>query len=965
VGARNARNKLCFKTPNQRKNPVNNAMKSILSIFALAALAFFPARAPADTLYVTGGDSLFQFNTSAGAGSRTTITNFISSGTTAVTVDCHGNVFLATWGNFDTDFGDIYEITTNGVLLTIATGLNGPDSLAVDSRGNLFEGEETNLNEFINTNGTLASTPVPIGNGFAIDSLPSGLAFDGGGNLFVAEWEGIYEFTNSAGDLSTNATLFYPGGGLCLAFDSSGNLFVGTGGEAGYPGLEFVNNAGMLSSTPSYFPGINAEQMAFDSHDNLFVQDNTGNFIFEFTNSGAGLASLPATFVTGLDASGLAFLPVASAPKLYMAGDDSIYTFALTAGGGSQSTIASGLGYKPGPMAVDSHGNLFEWDGNSTIYETPRNGASIAFVSGIEHVKGMAFDPNGNLFVADITAGINGIDEFTNSAGALTTNSILFAGGLDSLDAMAFDRRGNLYVATGGMGAVWEFVRMGGTLCATPSQILYGVQGFPNSLAFDANDDLLVGYAGGELEMGNGDGILEYLNNNSAAWYNGGVLSSAPIALAGGNVAGLACDTGGNVFEVNGDNGNIYEFSSDTGVLSSTPTLYAGGLDAGCVAINPGFQASVSAAPPNLYVSDNLNNRIYSFNTTNGATSRGLLGDRYYWTGYDMTFDSHGNLFVSQAGSGVKGVLELTNNAGILSSNAISLELFSEQSAGGGLVFDGFGNLYVADVNNYDIDKFTNSGVVGTWGSVDQDPFVGGAVVSFSLAIDSRGNLFSANYGFNDSGGWGYVSEYGNLNSPVPWGQTMLEFGDYGLAVRGMAFDGQGNLFVGEIDWYDSPTAVGYIYEFTNTPAGLSTNGTLFAGGLGDVGSLAFDAGGNLFEADGSSGNLNEFISTEGILSSTPVTFATGLGNAAALAISIAPPVPQLNIIVYNYPNDYGTVAMAFWPASATGYMLQTNSSLALPGWANYGGSVNSFLGTNYVTISPAAGNLFFRLQHP
>lgn len=312
-----------------------------------------------------------------------------------------------------------------------------------------------------------------------------------------------------------------------------------------------------------------------------------------------------------------------------------------------------------------------------------------------------------------------------------------------------------------------------------------------------------------------------------------------------------------------------------------------------------------------LYVSDNLNNRIYSFNTTNGAASRALLGDRYYWTGFDMTFDNHGNLFVSQAGSGMKGVLELTNNAGTISSNAISLELFSEQSAGGGLAFDSFGHLYVADVNNYDIDKFTNSGVVGIWNSVDQDPFVGGAVVSFSLA-----------------------------------------------------FDGQGNLFVGELDGHSSPTVVGYIYEFINTPTGLSTNGTLFASGLGDIGSLAFDAGGNLFEADGSSGKLNEFINTGGALSSNPVTFASGLGKAAALAIYIVPPVPQLSINVYNYPNDYGTVAMASWPATATGYVLQTNSSLALPGWANYGGPVNSFLGTNYVTISPATGNLYFRLWH-
>src|SRR5208282_438984 len=174
-------------------------------LIALALLAFGPPGARADTLYATWGNGLYRFNSAVGAGSQSTITNIFGSVTTAVAVDSQGNVFLATGGNSSTDFGDIYEITTNGSMHTVATGLNYPASLAVDSQGDLFEVDE----------------------------------------------EGIYEFTNNAGTLSTNPTYFASYGNFLgsLAFDSSGDLFLSDGGSFIF---EFINTAGTLSPTPVY-----------------------------------------------------------------------------------------------------------------------------------------------------------------------------------------------------------------------------------------------------------------------------------------------------------------------------------------------------------------------------------------------------------------------------------------------------------------------------------------------------------------------------------------------------------------------------------------------------------------------------------------------------------------------------------------------------------------------------------------
>ena len=195
-----------------------------------------------------------------------------------------------------------------------------------------------------------------------------------------------------------------------------------------------------------------------------------------------------------------------------------------------------------------------------------------------------------------------------------------------------------------------------------------------------------------------------------------------------------------------------------------------------------------------------------------------------------------------------------------------------------------------------------------------------------------------------------------------------------------MAFDRMGNLFVGQIPVDNAGIYTGgscYINEFINTSAGLSTTATVFAVGLGNIGSLAFDASGNLFETEEDSGKLNEFINAGGTLSSTPIPFATGLGTAAGMAIHFSPDVrsdwyistaggtPQINIANLSLSTPASLVIS--WPATATGngYVVQTNGDLTTANWADYGGTVNSNQGTNSLTITPTTGNLFFRLAVP
>jgi hypothetical protein len=54
--------------------------------------------------------------------------------------------------------------------------------------------------------------------------------------------------------------------------------------------------------------------------------------------------------------------------------------------------------------------------------------------------------------------------------------------------------------------------------------------------------------------------------------------------------------------------------------------------------------------------------------------------------------------------------------------------------------------------------------------------------------------------------------------------------------------------------------------------------------------------------------------------------------------------------------------ANIFWPGAGN-FVLQSNTNLASTNWSNFNGSVTTANGTNSVTITPATGDVFFRLK--
>jgi DNA-binding beta-propeller fold protein YncE len=246
-----------------------------------------------------------------------------------------------------------------------------------------------------------------------------------GQNLFVSNYGAdnygfgsIEEFNSSGvGTVFASSDVAEPTG---LGFDSQGNLYMNS--AAGYT-LKF-NSLGVRTIFCYTFAG-GAEGLAFDNNGNLYVASEGSLAIWEFNASGAG-----AIFATGF--------------------------------------VTPYTGYvEPIGLAFDSSGNLFATSqyGGSTIQEFNTNGVGtlIAYSGpGLNGASGLAFDKNGNLYVAN--AGNNTIEEFnTNDVGTIFAST-----GLDYPVGLAFDSAGNLYAANMHNNTIEEFNTNGvGTVFAS------------------------------------------------------------------------------------------------------------------------------------------------------------------------------------------------------------------------------------------------------------------------------------------------------------------------------------------------------------------------------------------------------------------------------------------------------------------------------------------------------------------
>ena len=218
------------------------------------------------------------------------------------------------------------------------------------------------------------------------------------------------------------------------------------------------------SGTPTTFiPSTQplGKQIAFDSSGDLFVGNNGTAGITKITPNGTA-----SSFGSGFnEPSGVA---VNGAGDVFVAntGNGEIIEVALN---GSESLFATGLD-NPGFLTFNSAGDLLEADsGSGNIYEFAPNGMKTLYASGFQIPVGLAFNSAGDLFVANgLSQNAGYISEMTPSG----TSTILT--GLDGPQGLAVNNAGDLFIAVA-IGYIEEITPAGASVFSTQVQSPIGL----------------------------------------------------------------------------------------------------------------------------------------------------------------------------------------------------------------------------------------------------------------------------------------------------------------------------------------------------------------------------------------------------------------------------------------------------------------------------------------------------------
>jgi uncharacterized protein (TIGR03437 family) len=583
----------------------------------------------------------------------------------AVVSDKNGNVYVALKGAFQ-----VVEISPGGTAtVVVGTGIQGstgdggpaleatlstPVALAVDSAGNLYIADSGANN--VRRVGTDRVINTIAGNGY------SGYAGDGG--------------PANEGSLNSPSALAFDSSGDLLIADSGNNVIrmvtpngtittVAGNGSAGSNG----DNGPALQAYLDYPQGV-----AADSAGNVYISDSGNDWIRIVSPTGT------ISRFAGANTSG-AF------------------------GGGADPSIALNATLRnPTGLVLDKAGNVYfiqagadqisriTTDGKIANFAGTGSGSGASGDGGLARfanisVQGIAFNPQGNLLIAD---GANNRVRIVN-----TTNNIIntLAGtGLASYNPQGFALQGDvLYFSDTSANRVRKF-----------------------------------NLTTGETGVVAGDGEATFAGDGGAA-----VSASldAPI--------GLALDGSGNLYIADSGNERIRRVTPDGIISTIVGTGTASSTGDGSAATNATIDGPSGVAVDssgNLFIAERAGQRIREVNSggtistiagtgTGGApsaeTGNALDEELYYPEG--LTVEPDGSLLIADSGN---DRIRRWTKDGTITTVAGS---FASGSSGDGgpatsaalaspsdVTIDSYGNLYIADTENQEIRRVTTDGIINT-----------------------------------------------------------------------------------------------------------------------------------------------------------------------------------------------------------------------------------------------------------
>jgi sugar lactone lactonase YvrE len=439
-----------------------------------------------DIITTVAGDGLFGFSGDFGPATSARLNDPID-----VAVDAFGNLFIADYGNHairrvDVETGIITTVAGTGVAgfsgdggPATAAQLNGPSGVALDGDGNLFIADSNNQ-RIRRVDAVTGNISTVAGNGmigFSGDggpattaklAFPYSIAVDQG-NLYIADYnnyrlrlvDGGGNISTVAGNGSTNfccdgypatsASLFGPEG---AAVDPNGNLIIT---DSSNNRLRMVDTSGNVSTiggtgVAGYGgdggPAINGQ---FNYPQNV-VLDTAGDVFFcDYNNNRIRRVDASTGIVTTVAGTGVAGF----------SGDGGLATSARI--------------NAPNGLAIDASGNLFIDDSSNRrirkvdaatgiITTIAGNGATgfsgdggrATLASFSDFTAGVAVDPSGNVFIADLHNNrVRRIDVDTDIITTVAGNGSAGVGGdggpatsaaVGQPYGLAVDFFGNLYI---------------------------------------------------------------------------------------------------------------------------------------------------------------------------------------------------------------------------------------------------------------------------------------------------------------------------------------------------------------------------------------------------------------------------------------------------------------------------------------------------------------------------------------